>query len=295
MNGNVGFRGRLKVDADKSVFTGHVPRPRGALAVRVPGGRIMWTRDRGEALMFSRERFGTMLHAVHRWPDGTIDKAVELGSGTVTNVGVTSLANDAFWASPSGAAVNTLKLANNHATGTGTTASAATDIALQTAAAPTATTASAGMPTLVSAANSQIYQTVATLSYTSTLAITEWGLFSATALSASTGTPFTSTSGAGGVVTGTPLTASSTTVQGQQGLIIVSGLVYGLVLTNTTSGVVIPAWYKVADGTAGSTPSGTAAFTFQPVMLDHLVFAAINVVNGSTITFTFQLTCSSGG
>jgi hypothetical protein len=96
-------------------------------------------------------------------------------------------------------------------------------------------------------------------------------------------------------VTGTPLTASSTTVQGETGLIVVSGSVYGSIFSNTTSALVIPAWYKVADGTGGSTPSGTAAFTLQPVMFDHLVFSAINVVNGSTITFTFQLTCQSGG
>jgi hypothetical protein len=30
-------------------------------------------------------------------------------------------------------------------------------------------------------------------------------------------------------------------------------------------------------------------------MFDHLVFSAINVVSGSTITFTFQLTAASGG
>jgi hypothetical protein len=285
----LGFSGKLKTNVT------HPVRPRNAYGIRVPGGRIMFTRDRGEALMFGRERFGTLLTAKHHWPDGTLEGAYELGSGTVTNVGVSSLANDFQWASPSAAAVNTLKLANYHATGTGATASAATDIALQTAAAPTASTAVAGTQSNASTANTQIYQTVATLSYTSTLAITEWGLFSAAALSATTGTPFTATSATTGTATATPYTASSTTVQGEQGLIVVSGTVYGLIVSNTTSILTNLGWFSTTAGTAGSTPGSTAAFTLQPVMLDHLVFAAINVVNGSTITFTFQLTAASGG
>jgi len=288
--GNVGMTGKL------SKRVTHPVRPRGAFGIRVPGGRVMFTRDRGEALAFSSERFGTLLTARHNWPDGTLEGAYELGAGTVTNVGVLSLANDFAWASPSGAAINTLKLANYHASGTGATASASTDIALQTAASPTATTASAGTQSLVSAANTQIYQTAVTLSYTTSEAVTEWGLFSAAALSATTGTPLTVATTTGGTVTATPLTASSTTVQGQQGLICVAATTAWLLVTsNTTSAFLGPAWYKVSDGTAASTPSNTAAITFQPIMFDHLVFSAINVVNGSTITFTFQLTIQSGG
>ncbi len=294
-DGAVGMKGDLNAGVDRSVYTGRIPKPRGAYGVRVPGGRVMFTRDRGEALMFAKERFGTMLHAVVRYPDGSIEGAYELGSGTVTNVGVTAIANDFNWASPSGAAINTIKLANQHATGTGTTASATSDIALQTAAAPTASTCVAGTQSLVSTANSQIYQSVATLNYTSTLAITEWGLFTGATLSASTGTPFTATTATSGTVTGTPLTASSTTVQGEQQFIVVSGSVYGVILSNTTSVLTINGWFNTSNGNAGSTPSGTAAFTFQPVLFDHLVFSALNVVNGSSITFTFQLTVQSGG
>src|SRR5438128_10243734 len=44
---------------------------------------------------------------------------IDLGSGLVTNVGVLALANDWSLAAPSGAAINTLKLANWHFTGTG--------------------------------------------------------------------------------------------------------------------------------------------------------------------------------
>lgn len=228
---------------------------------------------------------------------GALVKSFDLGSGLVTNVGVLAMANDFAWAAPSGAAVNTLKLANFHASGTGTTAAATSDIALQTLAAPTTTTAVTGAQSLVSAANSQVYKTVATINYGSTLAITEWGLHTASALSATTGTPFTATSATSATVTGTPYTASSTTVQGEQQLIVKPGTttVWGLITSNTTSVLTIPAWYTVASGAAGSTPGATEAFTLLPVLWDHKVFAAINVVNGDAIQFTYSLTINSGG
>ena len=51
MRAKLGLAGELKTKVT------HPIRPRDAIAIRVPGGRIMWTRDRGEALLFSRERF----------------------------------------------------------------------------------------------------------------------------------------------------------------------------------------------------------------------------------------------
>jgi hypothetical protein len=149
----------------------------------------------------------------------------------------------------------------------------------------------------VSAANSQAYRTVATINYTSTLAITEWGLHSAQVLSATTGTPFTATGSTSGTATGTPYTASSTTVQGEQQLVVFPGTttVWGLITSNTTSVLTVPAWYKVADGTAGSTPGGTEAFSIKPVLWDRRQFAAINVNNGDSIQFTYTLTVNSGG
>ena len=110
--------------------------------------------------------------------------AIDLGSGLVTNVGVLSLANVFNLANPAAGAINTLKLANYHASGTGTTAAAATDIMLQTA---DAVTPLAGTQALLSAPNVQKYQTVATLSYSATEAVTEWGLFLNSVLSAATG------------------------------------------------------------------------------------------------------------
>jgi hypothetical protein len=221
----------------------------------------------------------------------------DLGSGLVTNAGVLALANDFAWSASLN--LSTLGLANNHAWGTGATAAAATDIALQTLAAPTTTTAVAGVQSLISAANLQKYQTVATITAGGSLAITEWGLHSFLTLTASTGTPFTATSASSWTDTGSAQTASSPTVRGLQQLIVRPGTttVWGLNLSNTThvGTIVTNGWYKVADGTAGSTPGATEAFTIIPVMFDHKVFAAINVVLNDSIAFTYQLTVTSGG
>lgn len=238
------------------------------------------------------KRWGRFWNNVN--PDDTV---IDLGSGLVTNVGVLSLANDWNWASPSGAAINTLKLANQHMTGVGTSSAAATDIYLQTVSSNGGQTAVAGSQSTVSAANSQKYQTVATIAYTGSEAVTEWGLHSSATRTATTGSPFTATTSTGATVTGTPLTASSSTVQGKQGFIVVPGTtaVWGLIYSNTTGGLTIPAWYKVSDGTAGSTPGSTEAYTFYPVLWDHKVFSAINVVSGDSIQFTYTLTVTSGG
>lgn len=255
-------------------------------------GRLLYTRDTGDA--YRLLTFQSRLEATILRGDGRSEYR-DLGSGLVTNVGVMSMANDFGWSATLNLA--TLNLANQHATGIGTTAAAATDIACQTLAAPTTTTAVTGTQTLVSAANSQIYRTVATINYTSTLAITEWGLHSLATLSSSTGTPFTATTATSATVTATPLTASSATVRGQQQTIVVPATttVYGLVLTNTTSVLTIPAWYTVAAGTAGSTPGATEAYVLKPVMWDHKVFSALNVNNGDSVQFTYSLTVNSGG
>jgi hypothetical protein len=222
---------------------------------------------------------------------------INLGSGLVTNVGVLAMANEYAFGNPSGAANTVLALANYHATGTGATAAAATDIKLQTVSTNGGQTPIAGTQSLVSAANSQAYRTVATIAYTGTEAVTEWGLHTSNTLSSTTGTPLTAATAAGFTATGTPFTASSSTVAGLQMQIIVPATttVWGLVLVNTTSGGTIPAWYKVADGTAGSTPGATEAYVLRPVMWDHKVFSAINVVNGDSIQFTYTVTINSGG
>ena len=271
-------------------------------AIRVPilGGRIAYLPAREAAELLAEQIFATRLYALHRDAHGHIiddkrsefipGKGNDLGSGLVTNVGVQAMALDFSWP----ANVQTLKLANNHASGTGTTAAAATDIALQTSAGPAPV---AGTQTNASVANTAKYQTVATLAYGGTLAITEWGLHSSATLSATTGSPLTADSATSATVTAAPFTASSPTVQGETGLIIKTGTtaVYGLISSNTTSVLTIPGWWSTTTGAAGATPGTTEAFTLLPVMWDHKVFAAINVVSGDSIAFTYGVTISSGG
>lgn len=224
---------------------------------------------------------------------------LNLGSGLTTNVGALALANDWNLAGPSGAPINTIKLANWHVSGTGTNAAAATDIKLQTQSTNGGQTPVAGAQTLISAANLQKYQTVATIAYTGSEAVTEWGLICSGTISATTGSPFTAGSGTTGTVTATPLTASSSTVQGNQQTIFENTgnatPSWGLVTSNTTSVVTVPAWYKVSDGTAGANPANTNTYVIRPVMWDHKVFSAINVVNGDSIQYTYTLTVASGG
>lgn len=291
MDAAVGMRGDLATRVTRA------PKPHTARSLRMPFGigRVIFSRDPGDSNLLAREVFATELYATHRDGDGKIVHEHDLGSGLVTNVGVLSMANDYAWSSSLN--LSTLGLANQHATGTGTTAAAATDFKLQTISTQGGQTAVAGTQTLVPSGTAPKYQTVATVNYTGTEAVTEWGLHSSSSISATTGTPFTATTATSGTVTGTPLTASSTTVRGQQGTIVVPGTtaVWGLVLSNTTSVLTIPAWYNQSNGAAGSTPGSTEAFTLRPVLWDHKVFTAINVNNGDSIQFTYQLTVTSGG
>ena len=166
-----------------------------------------------DSLISAAEFFQVNLVAHHFDKDGklydhsdthvtTDDGGIHLGSGLVTTAGVNLLAAD--WTN----ATATLKLANYHDSGTGTTAAAIGDTTLQTA------TGNARVAGVQSNPVAGQYKTVSTLPYTATAAITEWGL----------------------------LTASS---------------------------------------------AGT--------LWDHKVFAAINVVSGDSIQYTYTLTVNSGG
>lgn len=238
--------------------------------------------------------FGTELRA-DLFHNGRHQGHRNLGSGMVTNVGVMAMANDFAW----GQDFQTLKLANQHATGTGATAAATSDIKLQTVSTQGGQTPVAGAQTMISAANSQAYRTVATINYTGTESVTEWGLHSFGTLSAATGSPFTAGTATTGTVTGTPLTGSSSTVRGEQNKIVerTSGtnLSYGLILSNTTSVFTVPAWYLVATGAAGQNPANTETYVIRPVMWDHKIFASIGVGAGDSIQFTYTLTFTAGG
>jgi hypothetical protein len=281
------------------------------LRVPLDGGRLAYL-PREEQATSARALFDTRLYALHKDSHGheANDKIAEftpglgydLGSGLVTNVGVFAMASDIFWSSSLNLA--TLSLANNHAWGTGVTGAAVTDIACQTLAAPTTTTAVAGVQTFLTGATAAVpkYQTVATITAGGSLAITEWGLHSLITLTSSTGTPFTAASATSWTDTGSAQTASSTTVRGLQQTIVKPGTttVWGLNKSNTTHvGTLVDngstGWWTVAASTAGSTPGATEAFTILPVLWDHKVFAAINVLINDSIQFTYQLTITSGG
>ena len=280
--------------------------------IRVPliGGRLAYLPRIEDAAITAQQMFATRLYMLHRDKHGHVinDKRSEfvpglgydMGSGAVTNVGAYAMAFDGQWSASLNLA--TLALANQHAWGTGVTAAAATDIAMQTLAAPTTTAAVAGVASVIGTAAVPKYQTVATITAGGALAITEWGIHSSGVLTATTGTPFTGTSATTGTVTATPLTASSATVRGQQQTIVKAGTttVWGLVLSNSTSvltlaSVAAAGWWTVAASTAGATPGATEAFTLLPVLWDRKVFAAINVANLDSIQTTYQLTVTSGG
>lgn len=270
-------------------------RPRGHLSVKVldKDGRVKQAHE----VMSRWDRFWGNINRN--------DTSIDLGTGLVTNVGVMAMTNDWGW-TPTNAPNSIVRNMKYHATGTGATAAAATDIKLQTASGNGGQTPVSGTQVMVSAANTQKYRTVATVSYTGSEAVTEWGLFAyggtlpaTSALSDATGSPFTAGSATSGTVTGTPLTASSASALGQQFSIFerTSGtnLSYGLVTSNTTSVVTVPAWYLVASGLAGQAPANTETYVIRPLMWDHKVFSAINVVNGDSIQFTYDLTINSGG
>jgi len=265
-------------------------------------GHLIWERD--GALRFPGGiQFHTNLKARY-FRNGVDQGERDFGSGLVTNVGVLALANDANWSATN--ALNSLfHSLKYHATGTSSTAAAATDIKLNTPSANGGQTPVAGTQVLVSAANLQKYQSVATISYTGTETVAEWGFFaydstlpSTANLSDATGSPFTAGSGTTGTVTATPLTASSGTVMGQQMSIFENTgnatPSWGLVTSNTTSVVTVPAWYKVADGTAGANPANTNTYVIRPIMWDRKI-VSIGVNNGDSIQFTYTLTISSGG
>lgn len=272
-------------------------------SIKIPGlGRFAIGRESREgAALFAQEMFDTHLMAIRRDYRGNVREVRDLGSGLVTNVGVLAMANDPFWAAPSGASLATLALAKYMSSGTGATAAAATDIKLQTPITGLAASVVTGTQTLVSAANAQKLQVQGTITYDvgGPYSVTEWGLFTDPTLTSATGSPFTAGSATTGTVTGTPFTASSGTVRGEQQFILENTgnatPSWGLVLSNTTGVVTVPAWYKVSDGTLGANPANTNAYTIRPVMWDHKVFGAITANAGDSIQFTYTLTISSGG
>jgi hypothetical protein len=135
-------------------------------------GRLLWLpEDLGEAVTPGNLFFNGWLDARLLDRHGCEVDAFCLGSGVVTDDGVEHLVDD--FTSTGAAEIANF---NFHDSGTGTTAAAVTDAALEAEAGPTTrATGTQSQP----AANQ--YRSVGTIAYTGTLAITEWGLFSTAA------------------------------------------------------------------------------------------------------------------
>lgn len=95
---------------------------------------------------------------------------IRRAQGIVTNAGVYYLATDFA----SGQASPHISAMNYHDCGTGTTAAQVTDTGLQTPYGGARATGTQSNP------SNGVYKTIGTISFSSSLAITEWGLFSAT-------------------------------------------------------------------------------------------------------------------
>lgn len=271
-------------------------------------GRFAYTRDPGEAKMFMSQMISTHLGAIVRQPDGKIVDEIDLGSGLVTNIGVTALANDSNWQTEVAEPINTLNVCKYINWGTGATAAAQTDWKLQTQAENEAgkkesVAATSSVLKFSATGNAKIIITgKLEANLAGPTAITEWGLFSGkkteglAALKAATSTSateLTDTAKLGGAPA-----ESKAKERGVQNFVVnatEAESVYGLILKNTTEKVTIPGWVKSAAAELGATPSATSKYAIYPVMWDHRVFAAINVEKGNQIEFPYELEIKGGG
>lgn len=132
-------------------------------------GALVWEPDRGQALISGQSMFATRLSAVHmNRRRQTIDE-FDFGSGLVTTAGVVYLAADMA------GGASDINAMNWHAVGIGTTGPVIGNTIMENVT---------GCPARVSGTqttpgSTNIYQSLATVSFVSTLAITEWGLLSA--------------------------------------------------------------------------------------------------------------------
>ena len=144
-----------------------------AISIPLPGapGRLLYLpNDPGEAITPGNLMFVGWLRARHLDPAGDVVAVHDLGSGLVTDAGVAALVDDWFDGS---ADITTF---NYHDSGTGTTAAAVGNTDLETPAGPsTRATGTKSQP------SANQLRSVATITYTSTLSITEWGLFNQSA------------------------------------------------------------------------------------------------------------------
>lgn len=127
-------------------------------------GRLWFVRDKGQAF-HAKSLFHTNLKLRH-FRDGIFLEERDLGSGVVTTLGVRAIAAEGT------TNISTIHLVNWHDSGTGSAIPGIADVALQT---PTGSPRSVGSQSNVF----NVYQSVANISYTSNITITEWGVWTA--------------------------------------------------------------------------------------------------------------------
>jgi len=314
-NTNVGMSASLKPKLLKSVQN---PKKSKVYGFTLPKlGRFAFTRDPGEAGLFSTDTLKTHLGAILRGPDysrrgamhlGPIIDEYDLGSGMVTTLFVTALANDPLWtkevAAENLAAFTVCKWMD---WGIGTAAAHEWNFKLETKEENNvnnkeAIEATQTLKWISGSANAKlIVEGTLEAKAAGPVAITEWGLFSAkltegSAQKAATSTSATEIKDTAKIVE--PKAASAVKVRGAQlytAWAKEAEEVTGLVLKNTEEVITVPGWNKVNEDKVGATPAGTTKYTTFPLMADRRVFAAINVEKGNKISFPYEIEIQSKG
>lgn len=295
--GEVGFGGQL----DTKLIRGGVLTPHKVRQLRIPGiGRLMFSRDRGDALQTGSEYFQTRLHAMKFDGDGRFVDEYDLGSGNVQMNFVAALMQEQAGSTNNKASPILASCFKYMYSGTGSTVNTY-DVQLATG---NATASGLITPTLGYSADSTTIQSVATIAYTGTVAVTEWGIFNNNTqgiFSTSTVNTFTA-QGVASATWGTSLGAAN--AEAGWVIYLTSTTTGGYVLSHTsgTPATVVTAvsptlgWYNLtAGGGAATTPSTNTSMSLYPLMSDHKTFSVINVINGDSIQFTYTLTLTSGG
>lgn len=298
--------GKVGLSGDLTSKVIRAPQPhRIKTLARTPFGRLMWSRDKGDATITGREQFISNLTA-HIFQKGRLADIVDLGSGLVTNTGVNMMANEPTWVAAS-TPFATLSSMLYVSTGTGGTAAAASDVWLQTVGTHFSGGTNNYFTGVLSVTTPNVWKNVATVNYSGTETVSEWVICmnnAATVARTSAGaaptqTTFTDT-GATFTTAGNGL--KGFTVQATLGgtILNTSTLAQAQILSNTATVLTVTPgpdgthWYSGANLSV-ATPAATIQYTVFPTAFDHKQFTGIGVNNGDSIQFTYSLTIQSGG
>lgn len=276
----------------------------------IPGlGRIAFSKDPGEANLFSEHFLKTRLSAIVRDPYGYIVEEHDLGSGVVTNLGVFAMAYDATWPAEAKKPHNVFSTLQWHQWGTGITGTAETyNWKLETQA-EVETAKFKAIKATTTVKVTDLYSTrkwvsTATLEAGGNAAITEWGLFNAEepkgaeetgGTAAPTETTFTGEKSGSFVESTTEALGSAQSVIWTKNTGGAAESV-GLILSCTKEVATIPAkgWIKAASEAEAPNPEKGTKYNKFPLMWDRRKFEPINVAKGNTITFPYELRIEAG-